>query len=241
MPVSKGSTNLPLLQKSGHVGIIVIADVLLLFPRRWGGFARRVGRADPRRRKKQQVRGKQKQEDRAHPGGGRHVSHPPEPRHAHWACADSAKSRSPAPPPAFKPRPRSVLRRTTPSTRPHPSPTFAHSGARGSASHPSVAYRAPPRPISSRRPPPEAPPPASGPPPQICSSSGSASSQTPPHGSRASPGCAPTVPPLVSPYRLRPISRLRPTAPPLSLAKLSNLAGSCWTVLLRLGAVRGGC
>lgn len=166
MPVSKGSTNLPLLQKSGHVGIIVIADVLLLFPRRWGGFARRVGRADPRRRKKQQVRGKQKQEDRAHPGGGRHVSHPPEPRHAHWACADSAKSRSPAPPPAFKPRPRSVLRRTTPSTRPHPSPTFAHSGARGSASHPSVAYRAPPRPISSRRPPPEAPPPASGPPPR---------------------------------------------------------------------------
>lgn len=162
----------------------------------------------------------------------------------HTGPAQTAQSQGarprPAPPPAFRPRPRSVLCRTTPSTRPHPSPTFAHSGARGSASHPSVAYRAPPRPISSRRPPPEAPPQPRAR-PQICSSSGSASFQTPPHGSRASPGCAPTVPPLVSPCRLRPISRLRPTAPPLSLAKLSNLAGSCWTVLLRLGAVGGSC
>lgn len=75
-PGSEGGTDLPLLQKSRHVGIIVIADVLLLFPWRWGGFARRVGRAGPRRREQQKVRGTQKQEDRAQPAGGRHVSRP---------------------------------------------------------------------------------------------------------------------------------------------------------------------
>lgn len=75
-PGSEGSTDLPLLQKSRHVGIIVIADVLLLFPRRWGGFARRVGRAGPGRREQQKVRGTQKQKGRAQPPGGRHVSRP---------------------------------------------------------------------------------------------------------------------------------------------------------------------
>lgn len=57
---SEGDTDLPLLQKSRHVGIVVIADVLL-FPWRWGGLARSVGRVGIRRWEQEKVRGTQKQ------------------------------------------------------------------------------------------------------------------------------------------------------------------------------------
>lgn len=55
-----GDTDLPLLQKSRHVGIVVIADVLL-FPWRWGGLAGSIGRVGFRRREQQKVRGTEKQ------------------------------------------------------------------------------------------------------------------------------------------------------------------------------------
>lgn len=55
-----GNTDLPLLQKSRHVGIVVIADVLL-FPWRWGGLAGSIGRVGFRRREQEKVRGTQKQ------------------------------------------------------------------------------------------------------------------------------------------------------------------------------------
>lgn len=99
-------TNLPLLQKTRHVRIVVVANILLLLPRRRAGLAGRPGRAlggaGPRRqRRQQQLRGAEKDQGGAHPAGGSHLRRAAAGTTLARAAGPRPQARLPTPPPAL--------------------------------------------------------------------------------------------------------------------------------------------